>query len=62
MGRSIRTERYRYTEWDDGRKGAQLYDYVADPGETKNLVDDPKLAEVTKQLSTRVKKHPEVRK
>jgi len=62
MGRSIRTERYRYTEWDDGNKGAQLYDYAADPQETKNLLDDPRLAELTKQLSKLVKKNGEARK
>ena len=34
MGRSVRTERWRYTEWgDDGKAGAQLYDHDADPKE-----------------------------
>jgi iduronate 2-sulfatase len=51
MGRSVRKERYRYTEWDGGKKGAQLYDYEADPGELRNLVDDPELARVREQLS-----------
>jgi uncharacterized sulfatase len=51
MGRSVRTERYRYTEWDGGKKGAQLYDYEGDPGELRNLVDDPGLARVREQLS-----------
>ncbi len=40
MGRSIRTERHRYTEWDDGERGVQLYDLEADPGELANLADD----------------------
>jgi uncharacterized sulfatase len=37
QGRSIRTERWRYTEWDEGRKGVELYDYETDPAETRNL-------------------------
>ena len=45
MGRSVRNERYRYTEWDGGEKGAQLYDYETDPGELKNLVAEPKFAD-----------------
>ncbi|HEY1190700.1 MAG TPA: sulfatase [Gemmata sp.] len=50
MGYSVRTERYRYTEWDGGKKGAQLYDYSTDPGELKNLAEDPKHADVVKQM------------
>jgi uncharacterized sulfatase len=45
MGYSVRTDRYRYTEWDGGQKGAQLYDYAADPKELTNLAADPKHAE-----------------
>ena len=45
MGYSVRTERYRYTEWDGGKAGTQLYDYDKDPGELKNLADDPTHAE-----------------
>ena len=37
MGRSVRTERWRYTEWDEGRAGAELYDHERDPQELKNL-------------------------
>jgi uncharacterized sulfatase len=55
MGRSIRTERYRYTEWDDGKKGAQLYDYETDPGELKNLASDPASARIVGDLKARLK-------
>jgi uncharacterized sulfatase len=37
LGASLRTERFRYTEWDQGRQGAELYDHQNDPGETRNL-------------------------
>ena len=38
LGRTIRTDRYRYTEWgEDGEFGVELYDYQSDPGEYTNL-------------------------
>ena len=50
MGRSVRNDRYRYTEWDGGKKGVQLYDYDTDPGEATNLAADPKSADVVKAM------------
>jgi iduronate 2-sulfatase len=50
LGTSVRTARYRYTEWDGGKKGVQLFDYDADPGELKNLAADPAMAEVVKEM------------
>ncbi|MBI1375320.1 MAG: sulfatase-like hydrolase/transferase [Phycisphaera sp.] len=42
MGRSVRTAEWRYTEWNGGRAGAELYDHVNDTGEFDNLViSDP---------------------
>jgi iduronate 2-sulfatase len=50
MGYSVRNERYRYTEWDRGTKGVQLYDFDTDPGELKNLAADPKFADVVNTM------------
>ena len=42
MGISIRTHRWRYTEWGEGgRYGKELYDYQSDPGEFTNLAVQP---------------------
>lgn len=54
MGYSVRTERFRYTEWDGGKKGAQLFDYDADPGELRNLAADPAHAATVAQLRGRL--------
>jgi uncharacterized sulfatase len=49
-GRSIRTEHWRYTEWDKGEKGVELYDHKNDPREHKNLALDPKYSDIIRQL------------
>jgi iduronate 2-sulfatase len=36
-GYTVRTSRYRYTEWGRGEYGTELYDYQADPDEFTNL-------------------------
>ena len=50
LGRSVRTTRWRCTEWDEGRNGIELYDHAADPGEFTNLANDPRHAAVLKEL------------
>lgn len=51
MGRRVRTERWRYIEWDGGKRGAQLYDSKKDPYEYHNLAEDPKYAKVRDEMS-----------
>ena len=51
-GRSVRTARWRCTEWDEGRNGIELYDHDSDPGEFTNLANDPRHAATLKQLRT----------
>ena len=50
LGRSVRTERWCYTEWDSGRRGVELYDLQADPSESHNLAKDAEFATVIAEL------------
>ena len=55
FGRAIRTQRWRYVEWNDGREGVELYDHTTDPGEYKNLATDPKQAKNIQALKAQLK-------
>ena len=48
-GYAIRTDRYRYIEWNNGEAGAQLYDMQSDPHELRNLAADPKHAATVRE-------------
>jgi uncharacterized sulfatase len=50
LGRSARTERWRYTEWDGGKRGLELYDHEIDPHEWHNLANEPEHAGTVREL------------
>jgi iduronate 2-sulfatase len=50
MGYSVRTEKWRYTEWEKGKRGAELYDHSKDPRELRNLAADPKHQKVVAEM------------
>jgi choline-sulfatase len=49
-GRSVRTTRWRCTEWNEGRDGIELYDHDADPHEYTNLATFPQHAKTLAEL------------
>ena len=58
MGRSMRTERYRYTEWtapDQTVVGVELYDQEADPQNNVNLANHPEYRQQVDELSKKLR-------
>jgi uncharacterized sulfatase len=51
VGRSIRTDRWRYTEWNEGKRGVELYDFAEGQEEEIDRSKDPKYAEVRAELA-----------
>jgi iduronate 2-sulfatase len=50
-GYSLRTERYRYTQWgENGKLGEELYDYDKDRREMHNLAKDPQSSAIISGL------------
>jgi arylsulfatase A-like enzyme len=57
MGYSMRTARYRYTEWQEDGKAIdrELYDYETDPDETASIAGKPENARLVEELSRQLK-------
>jgi arylsulfatase A-like enzyme len=58
IGKSVRTEKWHYAEWEDGKDGAMLFDSANDPHELKNLASDPKFAKTVDEMKTLLKRMP----
>ena len=58
LGKSVRTERWHYVEWDDGKAGAMLFDHSRDPLELKNLAGDPAFARRVEEMKRLLKQLP----
>ena len=58
IGKSLRTERWRYTEWHEkkGAVGMELYDHSTDPREFTNLARDRKYAATVAELKSLLEK------
>jgi arylsulfatase A-like enzyme len=50
LGKSVRTERWHYVQWDDGRSGEMLLDHANDPLELKNLAADPAYSKTVSEM------------
>jgi uncharacterized sulfatase len=48
LASSVRTERYRYTEWPE--QGPELYDHDEDPEERRNLASEPSQVATIREL------------
>ena len=58
-GHSVRTERWRYTQWDRGAQGEELYDQENDPQELHNLAALPKYASTVAEMKALLQQaHP----
>ena len=57
-GYAVRTDRWRYIEWNAGAQGTQLFDEENDPQETKNLASEPAQSETVAELKKLLPKPP----
>ncbi|WP_462317185.1 sulfatase [Marinilabilia sp.] len=50
FGTMIKNKDWRYIEWDNGKKGRELYDQHNDPIEYHNLAENPEYTEVVAEM------------
>jgi len=58
FAKSVRTSKWHYVEWDDGKSGNMLYATEEDPHELKNLSNDPKYAKTVDEMKKLLSRMP----
>jgi arylsulfatase A-like enzyme len=58
FGRAVRTDRWRYVEWNAGEQGAMLFDHRDDPNEFKNIATDPAHANIVAGMKALLARFP----
>lgn len=61
LGKSVRTERWHYVSWDDGKAGEMLLDHANDPNELKNLAADPAYSKTVSEMRRLLAQIPETK-
>ncbi len=63
MGYAVRTERYRYVEWQEWQTkkvvARELYDHATDPRESRNIANEPTHSETMMRLAAILEAGPE---
>jgi uncharacterized sulfatase len=58
LGKSVRTARWHYVEWDEGKSGSMLFETEKDPYELKNLAQDAAYAKTVVEMKGLLAKMP----
>ena len=58
FGRSVRYKNWHYAEYDNGKRGAMLFDIAKDRHELKNLADDKKYAKTVLEMKNLLNQIP----
>lgn len=62
IGKSVRTNRWHYAEWEDGKQGSMLFEHPKDALELKNLAQNQNYAKVVAEMKVLLAKMPTANK
>ena len=58
LGKSVRTNRWHYVEWEAGKAGAMLFEHPNDPHELTNLAENVKYAKTVEEMKRLLEQMP----